>query len=765
MKRAIVLLSVLVLAALSLTALGASGAASPAAAVAPSGTPLAPAAAPEGDQSLVPLVRRPGNYSAFDYLGVDPYRYAVTGGLVVFNWSDVEVQQDVYDWTAIDNWVALQDSVGKASIIGISTYNGRCCGGINALPVYLRDNPNAVWSSYLGHQIPRYWRDEFLQPYQRFINALGARYKDDPRVEAIAIGLGMYGELAAWKYDTDGAAAAELGEVDVWVWMDAAKKMIDYYKAAFSDSQGRLKKLLFAQTASFTYNTSERRIIAEYAVSKGLGLSINGLYPDSENMIRGDTGGDNRYTGMFDQLTRYDAAGQDDGTGLPVPSAFETYDYMIGCDGGVSVYWAILNGLDKHPQYFRLHVDLLAEPGADDYTALPLGPDKATNLDVFRWAEPYLGASVDNTPSVWVAMRDARAPWQTCWQANLEGTPYQDEFYPEYGNYDFWLYQIDNISGGQTVVETNTCTTYSGIALVKPACNPGLPAGREGWVIRRTNEPGNPYMYFNVDNGYIYGGTNAVTISVTYWDNAADTWSLHYDSVSGVKAATPLGSSNAWVQKSGSNTYKTVVFEISDARFANGIREGRADFYIDSKGDGNEWIHFVDVTNGDFAPIWELPTPTTTATPTPTNTPTITPTPRPDTGRVFGLIFDDLNENGVYNAGEPPVSDALIELLKNGTTLVRSQVTGSDGKYSFADVEPGPYLIRETDPPGYRSTSLNEIFWTISGGTVLEWNFADRQLATPTPTQTPTATPTRTATPTGEAERLELYLPLAIKAS
>jgi len=111
-----------------------------------------------------------------------------------------------------------------------------------------------------------------------------------------------------------------------------------------------------------------------------------------------------------------------------------------------------------------------------------------------------------------------------------------------------------------------------------------------------------------------------------------------------------------------------------------------------------------------------------------------------------------------------------------------SQTTASDGWYDFRDIEPGYYIIRETDPPGYRSITVNEIAWSVIAGTVLEWNFADRRLPTPTPTDTvtPTATPTFTPTPTDtptvtpsptvtptptEApELLQVYLPLVVKA-
>lgn len=720
------------------------------------------AAAPQAPDVLTPLVTRPGIYAADDYVGMDPHRYGLAGSLRTFSWAEIEVQEEVYDWTAVDAWLNLQAGLGKGAGIGIKTYNSRrrpdaTYAGVKAMPQYVRDTPGAVWTSSGGWKVPRYWSDAYKQPYQRFIQALGARYRNDPRVEFIGIGTGLYGEIRGWDEEDDAMALAAEGitaDAMSQLLRDTYKQITSYYVAAFSEG-GQLKKVLFNQTAPFTYSRNERTDIAHYSVQNKVGLSLNGLYPETMSAVFGAAG---NYRGMYDQLLRYDAGGEE-GTGLTVPQAWETYPYMIDCDGGISVYWAMLNALDKHPQYLRLDFGLFLEYDPAKYPETNgYGPDKTGNIAIFQWVRPYLGATVNNTPSVWVAMRDVRAPWQTCWQAQLPDTPIQEEWYPQYGNYDFWLYQRDEIAGGQTVVETNYCTTYSGVPLTKPTCNPNLPAGREGWVIRRTDQAsGNRRMWFSIDDGYIFGGTNAVTITVTYWDNATDTWSLYYDAVSGEKAATPVGSSNPWVQKTGSNTYQQAVFRITDARFANRLTSS-ADFYIDCRNDGNEWIHFVDLTNGQWTPVFETPTPTATATATPTHTPTVTPTPRPNTGHVYGVVFEDLNQNAIPEPDEPRLEGVLVELLTYpAQSLVVSRTTNNEGFYEFRDITPGWYYIRENDPPGYESITWNPAFWDIvAGAPPIEQNFGLRRLPptdtptpTPTATRTPTATLTPTATPTG----------------
>ncbi|HUW15081.1 MAG TPA: hypothetical protein VM537_35510, partial [Anaerolineae bacterium] len=398
--------------------------------------------------TIVPPASRPGIYAAFDLYNLDPEPNHLTGGFYMFNWSEVEnLVQGVYDWGVIDAWIERQAANGKAVGIGITTYNGPSHNGVEAMPTYVWTNLSAVWTGDDSHKLPRYWSAAYKQPYRDFVQALGDKYRNDPRVEFIAIGTGMFGETRAWyaRYNDD---ADDLGEgVNSQLMIDTFSEITDYYVSAFSEG-GVLKKVLLNQTATGTFDAGwryERTVIADYSVQRGVGISLNGLYPENMGAIRADTGDPGTaYTGLYDQLIRYDGPADDMGTGLPVPSAWETYDYMIGCDDATTVYWALLNGLDKHADYFRLHADLFAE--GELGTGLP----RENNLAVFDWAAEYMGATLQSTPSIWVAMRDVRAPWQTCWQAERADTPYQTEWQPQYGNYDFWLYQVDSIAGGQT---------------------------------------------------------------------------------------------------------------------------------------------------------------------------------------------------------------------------------------------------------------------------------------------------------------------------
>lgn len=100
--------------------------------------------------------------------------------------------------------------------------------------------------------------------------------------------------------------------------------------------------------------------------------------------------------------------------------------------------------------------------------------------------------------------------------------------------------------------------------------------GKSGW--RTDPAGGGKYIYLNVSDAFIHGGTNAVTVTFEYYDmagSADNIFGFSYDSVS-----------SAWdynVPKTyltGSNTWKTVTYTLKDANFAN--RENGADLRIDT---------------------------------------------------------------------------------------------------------------------------------------------------------------------------------------
>jgi hypothetical protein len=239
--------------------------------------------------------------------------------------------------------------------------------------------------------------------------------------------------------------------------------------------------------------------------------------------------------------------------------------------------WCIYAGLAGHADYFVFSRDLVTDQ------------DRAPYL---TFAQHYLGADISKTDSVWTALRET-----------------EFSYFPPRGNYSFWLYQNDEVIGGRTTPEWN------------------VTSAKEGRYTRRTNsQNGNPNMYFDVDNAWMYGNQNAaITIEVIYLDRGRDTWSLYYDAQS---APEKLAGT---VHKTDTGQWLTQTFTLTDALFNDRLPGGGdhpgSDFYIASN-DSDDYFHRVRVFRDDVAPT---PTPASIVTPTPTATPgPIDPTPTPD---------------------------------------------------------------------------------------------------------------------------------------
>jgi len=724
--------------------------------------------------------------------------FPIRGHVTVFNWSDLHdvnsAGQDVFYFGSIDAW--LREMCNRPNITPRNRYaafyiNLYEDSGQAKIPRYMWD-PSHPGYSKRGNRdeaiipygvigIPKYQTSYFQEQYRRLIFRLANRYRNrGDCIAFIGIGTGRHGET--WPVNplsnpTEASLAQASGLTGGrgGTWVAYMKNVVDAYVDAFSQGCDGLCIPLMIQAAPYFTSPAEREEITDYAASKGVGDSHNGLYPDQEGArLNGQ--------GQYDPLLKHQGE---------VPLAFETYSYMLehplnsGCDTDQQVYWAMLNGLDKHIDFLRPHVDLLLRPGPDPndpyaypcpwgYCQYPDSQIKKANVRIFRWMSQYLGARRDNTPSVWVALREHRTPWYVCWQGKDSNPP--RDFGPEVGNFDFWLYQVDDVAGGKTVPETNQDENHAGIPVDHMGTNftpynPNLPAIREAWYIRRTDEvTGNPYMFFNVDDSYLLGSAR-VTITISYIDMYTDTFTLYYENLAGVetpaevsaiyevpaifaqedeRTPVPVAPGTTSVPKQGTKTLRQAIFVLNDARMRNGLTGG-TDFYISSNNDGDEWVHMVNLEMDRSSVTPEpTPTPTATATPTPTNTPT--PTATPTTAYVNGLVWNDVSRDSLYDTGEPPLADVTVQLLDQDTRNVRyEQTTDSDGRYTFPAVDPGTYVLKVVVPAGYAPVFFDEVpVGALTGGQVVQVDFALYQLPTPTPTvsPTPTLTPTLTPTPT-----------------
>lgn len=114
-----------------------------------------------------------------------------------------------------------------------------------------------------------------------------------------------------------------------------------------------------------------------------------------------------------------------------------------------------------------------------------------------------------------------------------------------------------------------------------------------------------------------------------------------------------------------------------------------------------------------------------------------TPTLVPGTGAIVGLAWHDMNNNGLLEAGEPPLAGMLLSLAKPNGTVVATALTGNDGRYRLGDLDPGLYQLTATAPPGYQLTTTGVLGVYVSAGNMLAIDFGAQFIPTPTPTATP----------------------------
>lgn len=485
--------------------------------------------ASEPEVVTTPDIGPSGIYVFYDWSKVNPEQYPIIGGHMSFQWFAVETAPGIYDWSTVDRWLLGIAAQGKRAGIAINSYDGENTGG-TSIPEHLKHADPSIVISCNGVELPRYWDPSYKEAFGKLIRAFGQRYGADPRVAWVEVSVGIFGETAPAEDEHDACLEAAGLSSDGWV--SFVNWAVDLYLEAFPDKQ------LFLQYAPRYLERRERRVFSEYAAQAGVGLKHNGLKPDA--------GGDAYITDA-----RYSSyqAGQYDPLRLwgdQVPKAFEGANWVNHLENRTATMWGLYSALDKHVDFLMLDTGLVTS---------------SDRQDLLKFTNKYLGRTVQNTPSVWVALRE---------------TEYTG--FPDYGNFEYWLYQNDAAPGGKTV----------------PLWNVGT--APEGRYTRRTDQStGNNNMYFDVDDDYVYGGNHHAVITVTYYDQGADRWELRYDSASSPDVLAGK------VQKRNTGTWQKAVFDLPDAKFAGGL-PGGSDFRIWNAQDGDEIIHFVDVVVDRTAP-------------------------------------------------------------------------------------------------------------------------------------------------------------------
>ncbi|MEM6455910.1 MAG: SdrD B-like domain-containing protein [Acidobacteriota bacterium] len=106
----------------------------------------------------------------------------------------------------------------------------------------------------------------------------------------------------------------------------------------------------------------------------------------------------------------------------------------------------------------------------------------------------------------------------------------------------------------------------------------------------------------------------------------------------------------------------------------------------------------------------------------------------PELANIIGNVWDDANNNGVRDAGEPGLADVAVTIAGGATNLVR--ITDANGDYASGDVPAGSYTVTvdaSTLPAGYVQTfdtdglaTPDAVALTVPAGTTGEADFGYR---------------------------------------
>lgn len=100
----------------------------------------------------------------------------------------------------------------------------------------------------------------------------------------------------------------------------------------------------------------------------------------------------------------------------------------------------------------------------------------------------------------------------------------------------------------------------------------------------------------------------------------------------------------------------------------------------------------------------------------------------PTTGTISGTKYNDLDRDGKKDTNESGLQGWTIKLTNTVTGAVLTTVTGVNGKYTFTNIAPGTYKVREVHQNGWKRMSKNpKKIVIIDGSNVTDVNFGNAQ--------------------------------------
>ncbi|MDY7004251.1 MAG: SdrD B-like domain-containing protein, partial [Cyanobacteriota bacterium] len=98
-------------------------------------------------------------------------------------------------------------------------------------------------------------------------------------------------------------------------------------------------------------------------------------------------------------------------------------------------------------------------------------------------------------------------------------------------------------------------------------------------------------------------------------------------------------------------------------------------------------------------------------------------------GQISGTKFNDTNANGILDPGENGLSDITLYLDLNQNGFLDEgeppTITNINGEYSFQDLPPNTYILREISPPGFAPTTAEQIIDVTPGSNITDVNIGN----------------------------------------
>ena len=74
---------------------------------------------------------------------------------------------------------------------------------------------------------------------------------------------------------------------------------------------------------------------------------------------------------------------------------------------------------------------------------------------------------------------------------------------------------------------------------------------------------------------------------------------------------------------------------------------------------------------------------------------------QPNTASLDGLVWNDLNRNGLQDLEEPGIRDVVVNLLTSTRTMASTTTTDKNGAFRFHNLAPGDYFVSVVPPTGF----------------------------------------------------------------